>query len=80
MVISLGKPPEMAGGRGEFIQVGLHLRPGHSGGPLVDDLGRLVGVNTMIAGPEVGLAVPVHTVKAFLQETLGTPKPVPEFI
>jgi serine protease Do len=80
IVISLGKPPEMAAGRGEFIQVGLHLRPGYSGGPLVDELGRLVGVNTMIAGPEVGLAVPVHTVKAFLQETLGTPKAAAEYI
>jgi S1-C subfamily serine protease len=28
--------------------------------------GQLVGINTMMAGPEVGLAVPVYVVKAFL--------------
>lgn len=56
---------------GEWIAVGLRLRPGSSGGPLVDDRGRLVGVNTMMAGPEVGMAVPVHLVKAFLREALA---------
>jgi len=33
-----------------------------------------VGINTMIAGPEVGLAVPIHTVKRFLKESLGSPE------
>jgi S1-C subfamily serine protease len=70
VVINTGPPPEIPT-RGELIQVGLHLRPGHSGGPLVDIHGRLVGINTMIAGPDVGLAIPVHVVKAFLHETLG---------
>lgn len=81
IVIDTGTPPEMPRNRGEFLQVGLHLRPGHSGGPLVDDQGRLVGINTMITGPEVGLAVPVHTVKSFLRQALGSTSPaqtVPE--
>ncbi len=56
----------------EWIAVSLELRPGHSGGPLVDVQGRLVGVNTMMAGPEVGMAVPVHVVKEFLRQELGT--------
>ena len=34
--------------------------------------GRLVGINTMMAGPDVGLAVPVHVVKKFLKENLGS--------
>ncbi len=51
----------------ELIAVSLHLRPGHSGGPLVDAHGNLVGINTMMAGPEVGLAVPVDAVKQFLK-------------
>ena len=70
VVIGLGPPPEMSMPRRELIHVALHLRPGHSGGPLVDIQGRLVGVNTMMAGPDVGLAVPVHVVKAFLREAL----------
>src|SRR5512142_104701 len=50
--------PEMQPGR-EWVAVSLHMRPGHSGGPLVDINGRLIGVNTMITGPDVGMAVPV---------------------
>ncbi len=59
--------PEMAASGREWIAVSLHMRPGHSGGPLVDIDGRLVGINTMITGPDVGMAVPVHVVKAFLR-------------
>lgn len=70
-VINVGLPPEIPHKAREFIQAGLHLRPGHSGGPMVDAQGRLVGVNTMITGPEVGLAVPVHVVKTFLRHHLG---------
>lgn len=71
VVIDVGRPQEMPAAQ-ELIQVGLHLRPGRSGGPLVDAQGRLVGVNTMMAGPDVGLAVPVHAIKAFLKERLGS--------
>ncbi len=56
----------------DWIAISLHMRPGHSGGPLVDVEGRLVGINTMIAGPDVGFAVPLHAVKAFLKQELTT--------
>lgn len=69
-VIDVGIPVEQSPARGEFIQVGLPLRPGHSGGPLVDTQGRLVGLNTMISGPEVGLAIPQHVIKLFLDQVL----------
>lgn len=62
--------PEMQPGR-EWIALNLTLRPGHSGGPLVNTDGHLVGINTMISGPEVGFAVPSHVVKNFLKEALG---------
>ncbi|NIS79061.1 MAG: trypsin-like serine protease [Anaerolineales bacterium] len=74
VVIAVGVPPEMASLGQELIQVSLHLRPGHSGGPLVDTQGRLVGVNTMMAGPNAGLAIPVQTIKLFLKEHLGKDK------
>jgi S1-C subfamily serine protease len=74
IVISVGVPPEMANRNQRLIQVGLHLRPGHSGGPLVDARGRLVGLNIMMAGPNVGLAIPVQTIKAFLKESLADNK------
>jgi S1-C subfamily serine protease len=72
VVIDVGVPPEMGRIRRELVQVGLHLRPGHSGGPLLDRNGDLVGVNTMMAGPNVGLAVPVHVAKRFLRQALGS--------
>ena len=72
MIIDVGRPLEGLSYQGDLIQVGLQLRPGHSGGPMVDGRGRLVGINTMIAGPEVGLAVPIHSVKRFLKQNLGS--------
>ena len=71
VVIGVGSEwPEPPFSGGEWIAVSLHLWPGYSGGPLVDINGRLVGINTMMAGPEVGMAVPVHMVKTFLQNAL----------
>jgi S1-C subfamily serine protease len=70
-VIDVGATVEGRFPHGELVQVGLHLRPGHSGGPLVDVQGRLVGISTMINGPDVGLAVPVHVVQAFLEKVLA---------
>jgi len=64
--------PEMRTGR-EWLALNLRLRPGHSGGPLVNIDGELIGVNTMITGPEVGFAIPAHTVKAFMKKALGEP-------
>ena len=55
---------------GEWLVASLHLRPGHSDGPMVDAHGRLVGINTMMAGLGVGVAVPVHVVKRFLQDVM----------
>ncbi len=54
----------------EWIALSLKLRPGHSGGPLVDVDGQLIGINTMIAGPEVGFAIPVNIVKQFLKDVI----------
>ncbi|MFQ3568529.1 MAG: trypsin-like peptidase domain-containing protein [Aggregatilineales bacterium] len=63
--------PERPAGRQDWIVVDLHLRPGNSGGPLVDTAGQLIGVNTMITGPNVGIAVSVETVKLFLRQSLN---------
>jgi serine protease Do len=63
-----GALPELGGDGREWLAASLHLRPGHSGGPMLDAQGRLVGINTMMNGPEVGVAIPVHVAKRFLKE------------
>ena len=55
----------------DFLAVNVLLRPGNSGGPLLDMNGKLVGINTMMTGLNTGLAIPVNKAKAFLREKVG---------
>jgi len=64
--------PELPVNAQDWVVADLHLRPGNSGGPLVDAQGRMIGVNTMMTGPGVGVAVSVDAVKEFLRRALGT--------
>jgi len=73
------------------IQTDAALNPGNSGGALADGAGRLVGVNTAVAGIGLGLAVPVNaTTRSIVGELIrdgrvrraflgiaGGPRPLP---
>ncbi|ANP73703.1 S1C family serine protease [Cryobacterium arcticum] len=63
IVSALGRSLPTRSGRvvDEVIQTDAALNPGNSGGVLADSAGRMVGVNTAVAGIGVGLAVPINT-------------------
>ncbi len=44
----------------DVIQTDAALNPGSSGGALADPRGRVVGINTAVAGAGLGLAVPIN--------------------
>jgi serine protease Do len=47
----------------EGIRSDVRLAPGHSGGPLVNARGDVVGVTTMILGGDLAVAIPSHIVR-----------------
>ena len=52
-------------GSQEWVQAGVRLAPGNSGGPLADARGRVIGINTMVARG-LALAIPSNAVRGFL--------------
>jgi S1-C subfamily serine protease len=74
IVSALGRSLPTAAGRvvDEVIQTDAALNPGNSGGVLADHLGRMVGVNTAVAGIGLGLAVPINETTREIIETLRT--------
>jgi serine protease Do len=92
LVIAIGNPFGFIGalttgvvhslpGRQLWVAADVRLAPGNSGGPLADAQGRVIGINTMIAGG-LALAVPSNAVGKFLKGEIGpslgvTLQPVP---
>ncbi len=65
VVSALGRALPARAGRGariidNVIQTDAALNPGNSGGALADGRGRVVGINTAVAGVGLGLAVPIN--------------------
>lgn len=50
----------------EFIRSDVRIAPGNSGGPMIDASGRVIGINSMIWGGDLAVAVPIHAVQRWL--------------
>ncbi|AEE44545.1 PDZ/DHR/GLGF domain protein [Cellulomonas fimi ATCC 484] len=74
IVSALGRSLPTTSGRvvDEVVQTDAALNPGNSGGVLADGTGRMVGVNTALAGIGVGLAVPVNDTTRRIVDALMT--------
>jgi serine protease Do len=59
----------------DFIQTDASINPGNSGGPLVDGLGRVIGINTAILSKSgmnagIGFAIPINMVMRIAEDLL----------
>ncbi|MFB7723747.1 S1C family serine protease [Nocardia sp. NPDC056100] len=99
VVSALGRSVPVGNGRAarvieDVIQTDAALNPGNSGGALADSAGRVVGINTAVAGIGLGLAIPINVTTRRIITTLqhegkvrraylgivGVPAPLPEAV
>ncbi|GAA1507609.1 trypsin-like peptidase domain-containing protein [Dactylosporangium maewongense] len=80
VVSALGRSLPVRDGRhvrliDDVVQTDAALNPGNSGGALADASGKVVGINTAVAGIGLGLAVPVNsTTRLIMSELMATGK------
>lgn len=82
------RPITASGGNGgpenltNLFQTDAAINPGNSGGPLVDIEGRVIGINTAVAGSaqNIGFAIPINDAKNVLDSVIKTGKIVRPYL
>jgi S1-C subfamily serine protease/thiol-disulfide isomerase/thioredoxin len=70
---ALGAPAET-----QWLQTNAVLAQGSSGGPLLNELGQAVGINTFLVGPQLGFALHISEARqAFQESRQNAPKKLP---
>jgi serine protease Do len=82
LVVAVGNPLGFVGAvtaglvqrcNARWVVADVRLAPGNSGGPLADTAGRVVGINSMVAGG-LALAIPSAAVREFLGAAASRPR------
>jgi serine protease Do len=55
-----------------LIRTDVPLAPGSSGGPLINTLGQVVGINSMIIGGDQSVSIPVTLIHQFVADVLSS--------
>jgi len=57
-----------------LIQLDVAINPGNSGGPLLNNQGKVIGINTAVSrvGQGIGFAIPVNEIKSIVNELQNT--------
>lgn len=57
-----------------LIQLDAAINPGNSGGPLLNNQGKVIGINTAVSrvGQGIGFAIPVNEIKSIVNELQNT--------
>lgn len=84
IVSALGRSIEAEGGivLEHLIQTDAAINPGNSGGPLLDETGRVVGINTAVAGgaQNIGFAIAITPIKEIVDQLIREGKVVRAFL